>query len=367
MLGQVIVLHITDRCQLNCDHCLRDPELKANDLPVELVESILDQARDMYRADAVSITGGEPSLHPHFTDIVDAIVDRGLSYRFITNGRGFSRALARLDARPSRLENLTRINFSLDGATEETHDGIREKGSFRDVMRAAMTVRARGIPFGLITALHARNVHELEDFALLASDLGAVCITFTLTQPAGTFLDRTMYLPLATWKAVGDRIDRLSQTFSIGIYGTTNWPKASPWFTCDPFTSEFLHVDFKGRLTLCCQHAGVPCEGEPRDVLGDLREISLAEGHRRMERLTSELKQKRIDDIEAGLEDWDMSPCNWCLKQFKRPHWVEDGVGGPQAARQRWRGAWAPGYKESHKQASTGPAEAHTDGAQAED
>ena len=39
-----IAFHITDRCQLNCDHCLRDPGQKALDIELSLVERVLDLA-----------------------------------------------------------------------------------------------------------------------------------------------------------------------------------------------------------------------------------------------------------------------------------------------------------------------------------
>ena len=72
-----ISFHVTDRCQLNCDHCLRDPGKKPLDLPLSILESAVDQARALYGVPHVGLTGGEPTLHPQFYEMVDAIVDRG--------------------------------------------------------------------------------------------------------------------------------------------------------------------------------------------------------------------------------------------------------------------------------------------------
>ncbi len=38
--------------------------------------------------------------------------------------------------------------------------------------------------------------------------------------------------------------------------------------------------------------------------------------------------------------EWDAFPCNWCLGHFGKPHWTDDGAQGPEAARERWVGAW---------------------------
>ena len=147
MALQRLTLHVTDRCQLNCDHCLRDPGAKPQDLELELIESILYQAKELYGTHHAGLTGGEPTLHPQFYEIVDACVDRGYTWHIISNGERFDQVVQRLAERPERLEALAMFNFSLDGATEETHDAIRETGSFRSVMQAATNCRARGIKF----------------------------------------------------------------------------------------------------------------------------------------------------------------------------------------------------------------------------
>jgi len=337
-----IGFHITDRCQLDCDHCLRDPAKRATDLSLELIESVLDQARSLYGTSHVGLTGGEPTLHPRFDAIVDAIVDRGMTWHMVTNGERFDRTLARLTARPERLAGLTEMNFSLDGANEETHDSIRGAGSYRSVMRAVTTCAAFDVPFLVQMAVHARNCDEVEEMALLASQLGAATVSFGLTQPTGTFLDRSMHLSIDEARAIRDRIMRLIPLLTIRVLLTDAFPQKESFFTCAPLKNDLLYIDNHGCLELCCQHSGVPTAGQPRDRLGDLNEISLVEAHGRMVDRIHALSRARLEAMKCGrLEGWDASPCNWCLKQHQKPHWTADGVGGPDARRQRWRGARA--------------------------
>src|SRR5262245_5439714 len=104
MAVTTIGFHVTDRCQLDCDHCLRDPSLKPTDLPVSLIERVLDQVGTQYGCKHVALTGGEPTLHPEFPAILDAIVARGFTWHPVTNGKRFASILAMLDEKPARRE-----------------------------------------------------------------------------------------------------------------------------------------------------------------------------------------------------------------------------------------------------------------------
>ena len=114
MTGQRISFHVTDRCQLNCDHCLRDPGKQPVDLDLKVIDSALEQAHAVYGVQHAALTGGEPTLHPQFEQIVDAIVDRGLTWHMVTNGARFDRVALRLSERPARLAKLKMLNLSLD-------------------------------------------------------------------------------------------------------------------------------------------------------------------------------------------------------------------------------------------------------------
>src|SRR4051812_3809654 len=98
MSFQRLGLHLTDRCQLDCDHCLRDPAKKPADLPLAILETVLDQAVRVYRIRHVSLTGGEPSLHPEFAAVLDHIASRGCEWDMVTNGKRFADLLEMLDS-----------------------------------------------------------------------------------------------------------------------------------------------------------------------------------------------------------------------------------------------------------------------------
>lgn len=349
-----IAFHLTDRCQLNCDHCLRDPAQKATDLPVDLIARVADEAARIFSVDHAGFTGGEPTLHPHFLAAVDAVVDRGYTWHFVTNGENFARVFDDLGRRPGRIEALSNVNFSLDGGTQATHDAIRGPGSFESVLRAASICAAHGTRFRIQCALNARNVHEIETLGLLAAQLGAHEIAWQVTQPTGTFLDRNLYLEPREWLRAKQRIEALQQILTIRVQALIGFPGDKPFVVCGPWRGEPLHVDVHGRLTMCCLHAGVPAAtgSEDLDVAGDLAEMPLADAHLRLLAHVHEVQAERARYLAAEPNDpWRDMPCNWCMKAHGRPHWSSTGAAGPNASRERWRGAWEPGYKPSHQAA----------------
>jgi MoaA/NifB/PqqE/SkfB family radical SAM enzyme len=333
-----IAFHLTDRCQLDCQHCLRDPAKTPKDLPLDILRKTLTEARDFYGMAHVGLTGGEPTLHPEFPAVIDTIVELGFTWHMVTNARRFEHTIKLLKAVPSRRKALTAIDFSLDGADEKTHDTIRGKGSYREVMLGATICMAHEIPFILQMVVNAKNVHQIEDFGLLASNLRAKRASFGMMQPTGTHLDRELYLSPAQWKGAYERLLRLRAALKIEVVTAEGFPVEKPFHVCDPWKSEQLHVDVEGRLNLCCMHAGTP--GSRRDVGGDLHEMPLADAHRRLLGVIHEAQSARLDELAKPATEWTDFACNGCLKHFGKPHWSGNGAAGPEAQRERWRGAW---------------------------
>jgi len=329
-----VAFHLTDRCQLDCLHCLRDPAKRPLDLDPALVERVLAQAVQLYACKHVSLTGGEPVLHPRFAEVLDAIVRLGATWHVVTSGSRFAQLLALLEADPRRREALTTVNLSLDGPREEVHDAIRGPGSFREVMGAASLCHGMELPFTLQISIHARNVDTIEEMGLTAAQLGAERLLFGATQPTGTPRDAELFMPPPAWRDARDRIRRLAETLRIPVMLAEGFPDDQRFHVCLPQRSETLHVDLRGRLSLCCQLSGTP--GGDVDVVADLAEVDLLEAHRRLVALIHEAHQRRLVQIGAGPGDaWDTFPCNVCMKSFGKPHWSDQGATGPSARRER--------------------------------
>lgn len=339
-----LVLHITDRCQLNCKHCLRDPDKSAHDIELALFERLLDEAKSIYNCDHIGLTGGEPTLHPEFEKLLDAIVDRGMTWHMVTNGARFEGRVGTLfDADPRKKDSCTAIDFSIDGADATVHDHIRGAGSYLTAMGSIAQCHMRGIPFMLQMTINAYNQHQLEQYALGAAELGATRVSFGMTMPTGTYLDKEMFLSRDQWRVIQDRLDRLKAMLTVPVTYTEGFHNPRPFHECEPFRSEILHVDYEGRMNLCCMHAGVPGQDKGSSNVADMNKVSLATGHREMMKMVQQFREDKLSLMEAqGLSGWDEYPCTYCLKYFEKPHWTDQGASGEVAKRQRWKGAWAP-------------------------
>jgi MoaA/NifB/PqqE/SkfB family radical SAM enzyme len=278
-----------------------------------------------------------------------------MRWNIVTNGRAFARVLARIEARPQRLAALTSIVFSIDGATEATHDSIREHGSYREVLAAAAVCSARGIRFGFQMAVNARNETEIEALGLLAAQLGAHRVSYAMTQPTGTKHDAALFLPAAAWRRVRTRVEQLSNALALDVELAEGHYSTSRFSLCDPLRGETLHVDVDGNLTLCCLHSQVPSAQPAREIAGDLRKLSLVEAHRRLLELIRRTEDDSLTRLgESTGSEWEHFHCNQCLASFGKPHWTDQGAAGPLANRERWRGVWAPG---EHRHAPGSPDE----------
>jgi MoaA/NifB/PqqE/SkfB family radical SAM enzyme len=343
-----IGFHLTDRCQLDCQHCLRDPARAPKDLALPIIRKVLAEARAVYHAAQIALTGGEPTLHPEFEAVIDAIVEHGFTWHMVTNARRFERVVESLRRVPARRAALTAVDFSIDGADEATHDAIRGQGSYRDVMLGATLCTAYQIPFVLQMVVNRKNAHQIEAMGMLAATLQARAASFSFLQATGTPADDELFLSTREWQGVTDRIDRLREMLKIPVRTPEGFRDERPFHVCEPWASQQLHIDVEGRLNLCCQHSGVPSEhpGDVApDVAGDLREMSLAEAHARLLDIIHAAQKARLAHIarldENPLDEWDSFPCNACMKHFGKPHWDAEGAAGPGARRERWRGAWS--------------------------
>lgn len=130
-----LTLFLTDGCNLSCSHCFAtDKDVKIKGLLRKRDYARLFQGMSSHNY-KLHITGGEPTLHPDFLDIIEMAATLGNCHEctIFTNGTN-SEIISELFKSRSLLKMRVNIQLSLDGRSE-FHDVFRgRKGNFEETM-----------------------------------------------------------------------------------------------------------------------------------------------------------------------------------------------------------------------------------------
>ncbi|PON19635.1 hypothetical protein C2W62_01635 [Candidatus Entotheonella serta] len=169
-----IVVELTNRCNLRCLHCYDERHAATGDLPIDILDRVLHEGK-ICGIDHLSFTGGEPTMHRQFEEIVRRVCEAGYTWSVVYNGGTFAQVYPIFLQYRDGLQGVT---FSLDGARESTHDAQRGMGSYRRVMWAASICMVRHIPFTFNMVITALNKDEVEAMIDLTTRLGCYGVRF---------------------------------------------------------------------------------------------------------------------------------------------------------------------------------------------
>jgi radical SAM protein with 4Fe4S-binding SPASM domain len=150
----MVWLEITRTCNLRCPHCfVEGGKARSTELPTERIMELLDEWAEM-GVFSLIITGGEPTIHPDFSDIVQRAYDLGFVVGIPTNGTTLTEAI---------IERLPRddviVSMSIDGLHGEGK--YRNEGEFDYVTRRLAELRDRGFNTSVMTTTTHQNVDDL--------------------------------------------------------------------------------------------------------------------------------------------------------------------------------------------------------------
>jgi MoaA/NifB/PqqE/SkfB family radical SAM enzyme/ubiquinone/menaquinone biosynthesis C-methylase UbiE len=160
-------LHITDRCNMMCHHCLFEcsPKLRTT-LSFEDIRRIFQEAYHL-GARTFYLTGGEPLVHPNIRDICNLILNAYNDTRIVilTNGLLLSKFHSFCRSLPA---DRLYFQISVDGL-EAVHDKWRGKGTFEKVLNALKSLEDLDATTSIAMAVHAENVEQMPDVIDIAS------------------------------------------------------------------------------------------------------------------------------------------------------------------------------------------------------
>jgi len=318
---------LTRHCNLRCPHCIRDDVTEVRALPLALITRIVDEAGEIFGDVVCSFTGGEPTIHPEWDAIIDALAERGVPYKFVTNGWHMRRIMPSIDRHPP-----AGVRVSLSGASESVHDSERGRGSFRRVQLAVALLTSRRVPTGLSIVIDRRDRHEVRLAADLAEDLGCNWISYILPQPVPGSAERDSDLPPEEWVPVRREVEALAR--ESGRRTAISMDYGAPFdgeeTGCDTMALKRIYVDPDARVSLCCQLSDYGFN--TRDVVGDLTIDSLADVYGRYGRAMDDLRERSAPAACGARTTVDAFPCLRCARSLGKMTWLEQFPASPWAA-----------------------------------
>lgn len=181
-------IHLTNRCNLSCTHCLFSSSPTEKD--TLNFETIALHVKEAYALGCrlFIISGGEPLVHPELLSLVAFILALSdTEVVILTNGMLLEKIFTCKDFPTSRLH----FQISLDGLPKE-HDAIRGQGSFDKLARNILWLQKAGYSFSLSICLHPLNIQSLEKIVALASELKAGHLHFLWYFSRGRGVDESL-------------------------------------------------------------------------------------------------------------------------------------------------------------------------------
>lgn len=155
-------------------------DLQRAPLSPVLVEQALREAAPLGLR-AVTLTGGEPLLHPAFDALVDLLARHAVNITLETGGQGLTPQRAARLARTNRAS----VSLGLEGADAATHDRLNgTPGAFAAAAAAARALSDAGVPTQVVFPLVRENAGQLAGVVRLAEQLGARSVRFLLVSRA---------------------------------------------------------------------------------------------------------------------------------------------------------------------------------------
>lgn len=187
-LLRLLFWETTIKCNLSCAHCRRveSNESVGRDLSTqqgrELIGQLADLGKNQGSMPVLVFSGGEPLCRADLFGLIRQAKSLGIVPALATNATLIDVSAAENIAS----SGIVRVAVSLDGATAEVHDRLRQVvGSFDRALAGTGFLRDKGIPFQINVTLTRQNTDQLEAVYELAGSLGAAAVHVFMLVPVG--------------------------------------------------------------------------------------------------------------------------------------------------------------------------------------
>jgi radical SAM protein with 4Fe4S-binding SPASM domain len=219
---------LTYACNNACPHCYNEagrftmPSLTLTDW-----QHVLDKLAEI-GVPHIIMTGGEPTLHPELTRIIEHADQLGLVVGMNTNGRLLSQkniAQAIADA------GLNHVQITLESWDQTVHDTmVNAPGAFRQTVQGIKNALACGLHTITNTTLTQQNMHQALDTVDFVYNLGLRTFAMNGTIYAGGGRADPAAIPSEGMAVLLDSVRERAETLNMRFlwYTVTDYCRFSP-------------------------------------------------------------------------------------------------------------------------------------------
>jgi len=222
-------IEITNICNLNCRSCYNRsgvPHTK-KELSLAKIITLTDRLINEYGCERISLSGGEPTLHSEFSEILEYLLKYDVQIGVVTNGTSENESFINTINENEKIS----IQVSLDGSCEEINAKTRGTGSFIKTKAFLSKLNKAKKPF-VKMVISQNNIEDVRSFYELAVSLD--CIPeFDFINIMGNAGEVWQALSLSAKQKLGvlRLISNLNKEYGISAhlpYCTSSCPLAVP-------------------------------------------------------------------------------------------------------------------------------------------
>jgi MoaA/NifB/PqqE/SkfB family radical SAM enzyme len=344
---QSLVVYAASGCNLRCKHCAVGSDQSRPRESLSL-NDLCEVIRKAAAADVTFVTliGGEVFfVHHDLSSVFQVADEHGIGISLNTNLLYPEKILLLKNFR-----SLRNISFSLDGASAQTHDKIRGRGTFLRVIESYEKLRAEfsnrlDVNFDLNFTLNSVNAEDAAELIALANRLGVQKINLALTEAKDFAVNNLSLLALNndellaavdsflfTWLAEGDceldfHVPPLYSEYLLDQFRCTAFPAN---FSACGGTSVYGYIDNTGNHLPCPSMAFE----HSRSSLGSRAMPALDVRKNDISAIWSRSLFKGFERSRSvGHFMRELYPCGYCVfRDTCRPctHMVISGTGEPR-------------------------------------
>ncbi|MBU7028525.1 MAG: radical SAM protein [Theionarchaea archaeon] len=153
-------IEITNLCNLSCLHCFNDSgKPHPNELTTQEILSVIDTLSSM-GVDNITLTGGEPLMHPDLFTIIEHARKAPMSVTIFTNGT----MITEEHVEQFKQLKVRGFDISIDSVDEKIHDRFRrQRGALKKTMHAVQLLKEAGFHIKISVSLSQLNKNDIAD------------------------------------------------------------------------------------------------------------------------------------------------------------------------------------------------------------